>query len=67
MVKKKLLPSKKSPILRSTTAKPIPGLSEAPLTTGWAGEAHRSLVELSGFRFAAKRDRELGFRGRGRC
>uniref|UniRef100_A0A1D9G4D3 Uncharacterized protein n=1 Tax=Moorena producens (strain JHB) TaxID=1454205 RepID=A0A1D9G4D3_MOOP1 len=37
MGKKKLLPGQKSPIVRSTTAKPIPGLSEAELTTGWAG------------------------------
>ena len=36
MGKKKLLPAQKSPIVRSTTAKPIPGLSEAELTEGFA-------------------------------
>uniref|UniRef100_A0A1D9G435 Uncharacterized protein n=1 Tax=Moorena producens (strain JHB) TaxID=1454205 RepID=A0A1D9G435_MOOP1 len=40
MGKKKLLPGQKSPIVRSTTAKPIPGLSETELTTGWDGQAH---------------------------
>ncbi|AOX01939.1 hypothetical protein BJP34_23145 [Moorena producens PAL-8-15-08-1] len=34
MGKKKLLPGQKSPIVRSTTAKPIPGLEETALTEG---------------------------------
>ncbi|NEO75827.1 cyanobactin class RiPP [Moorena sp. SIO4G3] len=35
MGKKKLLPGQKSPIVRSTTAKPIPGLEETALTEGY--------------------------------
>ncbi|NEP49868.1 MAG: hypothetical protein F6K65_14050 [Moorea sp. SIO3C2] len=34
MGKKKLLPQQKSPIVRSTTAKSIPGLEETTLTEG---------------------------------
>ncbi|NEO47743.1 MAG: hypothetical protein F6J98_19785 [Moorea sp. SIO4G2] len=34
MGKKNLLPKQKSPIVRSTTAKPIPGLEETALTEG---------------------------------
>ncbi|NEO94952.1 MAG: hypothetical protein F6K56_34075 [Moorea sp. SIO3G5] len=34
MGKKNLLPKQKSPIVRSTTAKPIPGLEETTLTEG---------------------------------
>ncbi len=34
MGKKKLLPGQKSPIVRSTTAKPLPGLEETALTEG---------------------------------
>ncbi|WP_365975244.1 cyanobactin class RiPP, partial [Moorena sp. SIO4G3] len=37
MGKKNLLPKQKSPIVRSTTAKPIPGLEETTLTEGMAG------------------------------
>ncbi|AOX01944.1 hypothetical protein BJP34_23170 [Moorena producens PAL-8-15-08-1] len=37
MGKKKLLPGQKSPIVRSTTAKPIPGLEETALTEGYYG------------------------------
>ncbi|WP_364301995.1 cyanobactin class RiPP [Moorena sp. SIO4A5] len=37
MGKKKLLPGQKSPIVRSTTAKPIPGLEETALTEGMGG------------------------------
>ncbi|AOX01942.1 hypothetical protein BJP34_23160 [Moorena producens PAL-8-15-08-1] len=37
MGKKKLLPGQKSPIVRSTTAKPIPGLEETALTEGMFG------------------------------
>ncbi|AOW99040.1 hypothetical protein BJP34_05900 [Moorena producens PAL-8-15-08-1] len=35
MGKKNLLPKQKSPIVRSTTAKPIPGLEETTLDEGW--------------------------------
>ncbi|NEP51978.1 MAG: hypothetical protein F6K65_25555 [Moorea sp. SIO3C2] len=37
MGKKNLLPGQKSPIVRSTTAKPMPGLSRTQLTAGFFG------------------------------
>ncbi|NEO95673.1 MAG: hypothetical protein F6K56_38095 [Moorea sp. SIO3G5] len=44
MGKKKLLPGQKSPIVRSTTAKPIPGLEETALTEGGFGSVSGSIT-----------------------
>ncbi|NEO73856.1 cyanobactin class RiPP [Moorena sp. SIO3H5] len=47
MGKKKLLPGQKSPIVRSTTAKPIPGLEETALTEGMGSESCGSITPLA--------------------
>ncbi|NEO17534.1 MULTISPECIES: cyanobactin class RiPP [unclassified Moorena] len=55
MGKKKLLPGQKSPIVRSTTAKPIPGLEETALTEGMGhvlGAITPSHHDVPGYPFA---------------
>ncbi|WP_366513828.1 cyanobactin class RiPP [Moorena sp. SIOASIH] len=53
MGKKKLLPGQKSPIVRSTTAKPIPGLEETALTEGGLGSGSITPSEFMSCRCAA--------------